>query len=117
MAGLANFKPYTPQAVESGFVIVAEDSGGGRVGIHDRKSVVLAPESSEKHLSRVDRGTCSGDRMIMTKVPRPYLIFAFAHFYRRARQRLRMLTDVSHLQWMVQCAIFYFPVRARALPV
>ena len=46
MAGLANFKPYTQQAVEVGFVIVTEDSGGGMVDIHDRKPVVLAPDDA-----------------------------------------------------------------------
>ena len=43
MAGLANFRPYTQQAVEVGFVIVTEDSGDGMVDIHDRRPVVLEP--------------------------------------------------------------------------
>ncbi len=46
MAGLANFWPYTQQAVEVGFVIVTEDSGGGMVDIHDRRPVVLEPEDA-----------------------------------------------------------------------
>ena len=51
MAGLANFKPFTPQAVEAGFVIVTEDSRGGMVDIHDRKPVVLTPEDAMRWMN------------------------------------------------------------------
>ena len=51
MAGLANFKPYTEQAVEVGFVIVTEDSGGGMVDIHDRKPVVLTPKDAMRWMN------------------------------------------------------------------
>ena len=37
MAGLTNFRPYTEQDVEVGFVIVTEDCEGGMVDIHDRR--------------------------------------------------------------------------------
>ncbi len=37
MAGVANFKPPAQQAVEVGFVIVAEDSGGRMVDIRDHR--------------------------------------------------------------------------------
>ena len=36
MAGLKNFRPYTRQTVEVGFVIVTQDCEGGMVDIHDR---------------------------------------------------------------------------------
>ncbi len=51
MAGLANFKPYTEQAVEVGFVIVTEDSRGGMVDIHDRKPVVLLPDDAMRWMN------------------------------------------------------------------
>ena len=43
MAGLTNFRPYTQQQVEVGFVIVTQDCEGGMVDIHDRRPVVLEP--------------------------------------------------------------------------
>ncbi|WP_074798764.1 SOS response-associated peptidase [Nitrosospira briensis] len=46
MAGLTNFRPYTEQDVEVGFVIVTEDCEGGMVDIHDRRPVVLEPEDA-----------------------------------------------------------------------
>src|SRR5687768_8582395 len=46
MAGLTNFRPYTEQNVEVGFVIVTEDCEGGMVDIHDRRPVVLEPEDA-----------------------------------------------------------------------
>jgi putative SOS response-associated peptidase YedK len=46
MAGLTNFRPFTPQEVETGFVIVTEDCEGGLVDIHDRRPVVLEPEDA-----------------------------------------------------------------------
>lgn len=46
MAGLTNFRPYTEQDVEVGFVIVTEDSSGGMVDIHDRRRVVLEPKDA-----------------------------------------------------------------------
>jgi putative SOS response-associated peptidase YedK len=46
MAGLTDFRPYTQQNVEVGFVIVTEDSSGGMVDIHDRRPVVLEPEDA-----------------------------------------------------------------------
>ncbi len=46
MAGLTNFRPYTHQTVEVGFVIVTEDSGAGMVNVHDRRPVVLEPEDA-----------------------------------------------------------------------
>ncbi|PTR14522.1 SOS response associated peptidase (SRAP) [Nitrosospira sp. Nsp2] len=48
MAGLTDWKPQQPkqpvQTVETGFVIVTEDSGAGMVDIYDRRPVVLEPE-------------------------------------------------------------------------
>jgi putative SOS response-associated peptidase YedK len=41
MAGLTNFRIYTHQTVDVGFVIVTEDSGAGMVDVHDRRPVVL----------------------------------------------------------------------------
>ena len=46
MAGLTNFRPDVQQTVETGFVIVTEDSGAGMVDIHDRRPVVLEPEDA-----------------------------------------------------------------------
>ena len=46
MAGITNFRPYTPQEVEVGLVIVTEDCEGGMVDIHDRRPVVLEPEDA-----------------------------------------------------------------------
>jgi putative SOS response-associated peptidase YedK len=46
MAGLTNFRPDVEQTVETGFVIVIEDSGAGMVDIHDRRPVVLKPEDA-----------------------------------------------------------------------
>ena len=46
MAGMTNFRPDVEQAVETGFVIVTEDSGAGMVDIHDRRPVVLEPEDA-----------------------------------------------------------------------
>ena len=46
MAGLTNFRPYTNQEVEVGFVIVTEDCEGGMVDIHDRRPVVLEPSDA-----------------------------------------------------------------------
>ncbi|SFU67505.1 SOS response associated peptidase (SRAP) [Nitrosospira multiformis] len=46
MAGITNCRPGIQQAVEVGFVIVTEDSGGGMVDIHDRRPVVLEPEDA-----------------------------------------------------------------------
>ncbi|SFH34330.1 SOS response associated peptidase (SRAP) [Nitrosospira sp. Nsp14] len=46
MAGLTNFQPDIQQTVETGFVIVTEDSGAGMVDIHDRRPVVLEPEDT-----------------------------------------------------------------------
>jgi putative SOS response-associated peptidase YedK len=50
MAGLTNWKPaqanQAAQTVETGFVIVTEDSGAGMVDIHDRRPVVLEPEDA-----------------------------------------------------------------------
>jgi putative SOS response-associated peptidase YedK len=43
MAGITNWRPYAHQSVETGFVIVTEDSDGGMVDIHFRRPVVLAP--------------------------------------------------------------------------
>jgi putative SOS response-associated peptidase YedK len=43
MAGLTNFRMYTHQVVDVGFVIVMEDSGAGMVDVHDRRPVVLEP--------------------------------------------------------------------------
>jgi putative SOS response-associated peptidase YedK len=54
MAGLTNFRPFTPQEVEVGFVIVTEDCEGGMVNIHDRRPVVLEPDDA---LRRLDRET------------------------------------------------------------
>lgn len=34
----------------------------------------------------------------------------------QANQRLEILTGISHLQRMAQCAMSYFPVRVSALP-
>jgi len=48
MAGITNYKPLTHQTVETGFVIVTEDSGGGMVDIHDRRPVVLEPEDARR---------------------------------------------------------------------
>src|SRR5690606_36440972 len=46
MAGLTNFRPYTEQNVEVGFVIVTEDCEGGMVDIHDHRPVVLEPQDA-----------------------------------------------------------------------
>ena len=46
MAGITNYKPFTHQTVETGFVIVTQDSEGGMVDIHDRRPVVLKPEDA-----------------------------------------------------------------------
>jgi putative SOS response-associated peptidase YedK len=46
MAGLTNFRPDIQQTVETGFVIVTEDSGAGMVDVHDRRPVVLEPEDA-----------------------------------------------------------------------
>ena len=46
MAGLTNFRPYTHQTVDVGFVIVTEDSGPGMVDVHDRRPVVLGPDDA-----------------------------------------------------------------------
>ena len=46
MAGLTNFRIYTHQTVDVGFVIVTEDSGAGMVDVHDRRPVVLEPEDA-----------------------------------------------------------------------
>ena len=46
MAGLTNFRPDVEQSVETGFVIVTEDSGAGMVDVHDRRPVVLEPEDA-----------------------------------------------------------------------
>ena len=46
MAGLTNFRPDVEQTVETGFVIVTEDSGAGMVDIHDRRPVVLEPKDA-----------------------------------------------------------------------
>ena len=50
MAGLTNWKPQEPtqraQTVETGFVIVTEDSGAGMVDVHDRRPVVLEPKDA-----------------------------------------------------------------------
>ena len=46
MAGLTNFRPDVEQKVETGFVIVTEDSGAGMVDVHDRRPVVLEPEDA-----------------------------------------------------------------------
>jgi putative SOS response-associated peptidase YedK len=43
MAALTNWKPFTQQPVETGVVIVTQDSIGGMVDIHDRRPVVLEP--------------------------------------------------------------------------
>ena len=45
-AALTNFRPYTEQIVEVGFVIVTEDCEGSMVDIHDRRPVVLEPEDA-----------------------------------------------------------------------
>ena len=46
MAGLTNFRPDVEQSVDTGFVIVTEDSGAGMVDVHDRRPVVLEPEDA-----------------------------------------------------------------------
>lgn len=46
MAGITNYRLYTHQTVETGFVIVTQDSAGGMVDIHDRRPVVLKPEDA-----------------------------------------------------------------------
>ena len=46
MAGIANYKLYAQQEVETGFVIVTQDCGGGMVDIHDRRPIVLEPEDA-----------------------------------------------------------------------
>jgi putative SOS response-associated peptidase YedK len=46
MAGLTNFWPDVEQTVETGFVIVTEDSGAGMVDVHDRRPVVLESEDA-----------------------------------------------------------------------
>jgi putative SOS response-associated peptidase YedK len=46
MSGLTNFKPYTHQTVDVGFVIVTADSGAGTVDVHDRRPVVLEREDA-----------------------------------------------------------------------
>jgi putative SOS response-associated peptidase YedK len=43
MAGITNFRPYTEQTVERGFVILTQDCEGGMVDIHDRRPVALEP--------------------------------------------------------------------------
>ena len=43
MAGLTNWKPFTPQYVERGFIIATADADGGVVDIHDRRPVALEP--------------------------------------------------------------------------
>jgi putative SOS response-associated peptidase YedK len=43
MAALTNFRMYTHQAVDAGFMIVTEDSEAGVVDVHDRRSVVVTP--------------------------------------------------------------------------
>jgi putative SOS response-associated peptidase YedK len=55
MAGLTNFRPFTPQEVEVGFVIVTEDCEGGMVNIHDRRPVVLEPDDALRRLDRKRR--------------------------------------------------------------
>ena len=37
MACITNFRPYTDQTVEVGFVIVTQDSEGGMVDLHGRR--------------------------------------------------------------------------------
>jgi putative SOS response-associated peptidase YedK len=46
MAGITNFRPYSEQNVEVGFVIVTCACEGGMVDIHDRRPVVLEPEDA-----------------------------------------------------------------------
>jgi putative SOS response-associated peptidase YedK len=46
MAGLTNFRPDVEQTVETGFVIVTENSGAGMADVHDRRPVVLEPEGA-----------------------------------------------------------------------
>jgi putative SOS response-associated peptidase YedK len=46
MAGLTNFRMYTHQTVDVGFVIVTEDSRAGMVDVHDRRPVVLEPKDA-----------------------------------------------------------------------
>lgn len=46
MAGLTNFRMYTHQVVDVGFVIVTEDSGAGMVDVHDRRPVMLEPKDA-----------------------------------------------------------------------
>jgi putative SOS response-associated peptidase YedK len=50
MTGLTNFRPFTPQEVEIGFVIVTEDCEGGMMDIHDRRPAVLEPEDALRWL-------------------------------------------------------------------
>jgi putative SOS response-associated peptidase YedK len=54
MAGLANFRIYTHQTVDVGFVIVTEDSGPAMVNVHDRRPVVLGPKDAGRWM---DPGT------------------------------------------------------------
>lgn len=48
IAGLTNFRLYTRQTVDVGFVIVTEDSGAGMVAVHDRRPVVLEPDDARQ---------------------------------------------------------------------
>ncbi len=50
MAGLANFKPYTEQAVEVGLVIITEDSEGGMV--ESEVAVHLNEKSATEYRNR-----------------------------------------------------------------
>jgi putative SOS response-associated peptidase YedK len=49
MARLTNFRIYTHQTVDVGFVIVREDSGAGMVDVHDHGPVVFEPEVAPAH--------------------------------------------------------------------
>ncbi|WP_411555619.1 SOS response-associated peptidase family protein [Nitrosospira sp. Is2] len=51
MADLTNFRMYTHQTVEFGFVIVTEDSGAGMVDVHDRRPVVLQPDDARRWMN------------------------------------------------------------------
>jgi putative SOS response-associated peptidase YedK len=44
--GIENFRPYTHQTVDVGFVIVTEDSGAGMVYIHDHGPGVLESDDA-----------------------------------------------------------------------
>ena len=46
MAGITNYRLYTQQEVETGFVIVTQDCEGGMVDIYDRRPVVLEAEDA-----------------------------------------------------------------------